>query len=190
MELFGRRDKTIWGRWLTEVELWELNFDLISLPVRTTCMCWGHHLQNSGRHTRREKRTCHSSFCRYFLFNCPYWVRKRCAECLSSRLTASLAFWPVFSFGSAEKGQLGTGTTGERITTGNKTTYDIEVDPGVYFCFLCVWDLFWCVSAYIKEFDGKKIIQIASGQQHSLALEETGYWSLDISRIKRLKYLV
>lgn len=36
----------------------------------------------------------------------------------------------VFSFGSGEKGQLGNGTTGERITTGNKTSYDIETHPG------------------------------------------------------------
>jgi hypothetical protein len=36
----------------------------------------------------------------------------------------------VFSFGSAEKGQLGNGTTGERITTGNKTAFDIEPSPG------------------------------------------------------------
>ncbi|KAG5652910.1 hypothetical protein H0H81_003110 [Sphagnurus paluster] len=63
----------------------------------------------------------------------------------------------VFSFGSAEKGQLGNGTTGERITTGNKTAYDIEVNP-----------------IYIKELDGKNIVQIASGQQHSLALDDTG----------------
>ncbi|KAF9524401.1 regulator of chromosome condensation 1/beta-lactamase-inhibitor protein II [Crepidotus variabilis] len=63
----------------------------------------------------------------------------------------------VFSFGSAEKGQLGNGTTGERITTGNKTSYDIEVDP-----------------VYLKEMDGKKIVKIASGQQHSLALDDTG----------------
>lgn len=35
----------------------------------------------------------------------------------------------VFSFGSAEKGQLGNGTTGERITTGNKTAFDIEPSP-------------------------------------------------------------
>jgi len=37
---------------------------------------------------------------------------------------------PVFSFGSAEKGQLGIGTTGERISTGNKSTFDIEDSPG------------------------------------------------------------
>ncbi|PFH46297.1 hypothetical protein AMATHDRAFT_51137 [Amanita thiersii Skay4041] len=63
----------------------------------------------------------------------------------------------VFSFGSAEKGQLGNGTTGERITTGNKTAFDIEPFP-----------------IYIKELDGKKIVQIASGPQHSLAVDDTG----------------
>ena len=41
----------------------------------------------------------------------------------------------VFSFGSAEKGQLGNGTTGERITTGNKTSYDIETTPSMFFLF-------------------------------------------------------
>ncbi|KAF9038676.1 regulator of chromosome condensation 1/beta-lactamase-inhibitor protein II [Panaeolus papilionaceus] len=63
----------------------------------------------------------------------------------------------VFSFGSAEKGQLGNGTTGERITTGNKTSFDIETVP-----------------VYIKELDGKKIVDIASGQQHTIALEDSG----------------
>ncbi|KAL9713342.1 hypothetical protein Ac2012v2_002949 [Leucoagaricus gongylophorus] len=63
----------------------------------------------------------------------------------------------VFSFGSAEKGQLGNGTTGGRITTGNKSTFDIEDRP-----------------IHVKELDGKKIMQIASGQQHSLALDDTG----------------
>ena len=28
---------------------------------------------------------------------------------------------------------------------------------------------------YLKELDGKKIVQIASGQQHSLALDSTGW---------------
>lgn len=35
----------------------------------------------------------------------------------------------VFSFGSAESGQLGNGRTGERITTGNKSAFDIEWEP-------------------------------------------------------------
>ncbi|TFK62794.1 RCC1/BLIP-II [Pluteus cervinus] len=63
----------------------------------------------------------------------------------------------VFSFGSAEKGQLGNGTTGERITTGNKTAYDIEPYP-----------------IYIKELDGKQIVQITSGPQHSAAVDIEG----------------
>lgn len=41
----------------------------------------------------------------------------------------------MFTFGSAEKGQLGNGTTGERITTGNKTAFDIEPTPGEYTFF-------------------------------------------------------
>ncbi|KAK7434439.1 hypothetical protein VKT23_020209 [Stygiomarasmius scandens] len=35
----------------------------------------------------------------------------------------------VFSLGSAEKGQLGNGSTGECITTGNKTAFDIVYEP-------------------------------------------------------------
>jgi alpha-tubulin suppressor-like RCC1 family protein len=31
------------------------------------------------------------------------------------------------------------------------------------------------LSVYLKELDGKKIVQIASGQQHSLALDSTGW---------------
>ena len=50
----------------------------------------------------------------------------------SKHLTDILLFYVVFSFGSAEKGQLGNGTTGERITTGNKTSYDIETHPGIF----------------------------------------------------------
>lgn len=43
----------------------------------------------------------------------------------------------VFAFGSAEKGQLGNGTTGERIMTGNKTVFDVYSDPsGHPFYFL------------------------------------------------------
>ena len=43
-----------------------------------------------------------------------------------------ILLYVVFSFGSAEKGQLGNGTTGERITTGNKTSYDIETYPSIF----------------------------------------------------------
>ncbi|KAJ3997061.1 regulator of chromosome condensation 1/beta-lactamase-inhibitor protein II [Lentinula boryana] len=64
----------------------------------------------------------------------------------------------VFSFGSGEKGQLGNGTTGERITTGNKVAFDIIETP-----------------YYIKELDGNRIVQIASGQQHSAAVDDEGY---------------
>ncbi|KAF9060521.1 RCC1/BLIP-II [Rhodocollybia butyracea] len=64
----------------------------------------------------------------------------------------------VFSFGSGEKGQLGNGSTGERITTGNKVAFDIVDYP-----------------YYIKELDGKKIVEISSGHQHSAAVDDEGY---------------
>ena len=35
----------------------------------------------------------------------------------------------VYSFGSGEKGQLGNGRTGEHITTGNRTAFDIQYEP-------------------------------------------------------------
>lgn len=38
-------------------------------------------------------------------------------------------FPPVYAFGSAEKGQLGNGTTGEHIVTGGKLVYDAESEP-------------------------------------------------------------
>ncbi|RXW21784.1 hypothetical protein EST38_g4073 [Candolleomyces aberdarensis] len=63
----------------------------------------------------------------------------------------------VFTFGSAEKGQLGNGTTGERIITGNKTGFDIETKP-----------------VFVKELNEKKIVKIVSGPNHSLALDDTG----------------
>ncbi|KAL4249963.1 Protein RCC2 [Abortiporus biennis] len=63
----------------------------------------------------------------------------------------------VFSFGSAEKGQLGHGKTGEHIVTGGKTVFDAEWDP-----------------IPVKGLDDKKIVEIACGQQHSIALDDTG----------------
>lgn len=82
----------------------------------------------------------------------------------------------VFSFGSAEKGQLGNGTTGERITTGNKTAFDIEYQPSQHSSiFLKSPILITSFQVYVKEMSGKKIVKIASGQQHSLALDETGF---------------
>ncbi|KAG5644318.1 hypothetical protein DXG03_008676 [Asterophora parasitica] len=81
-------------------------------------------------------------------------VKASAGVTFSIALTAS---GKVFSFGSGEHGQLGNGTTGERITTGNKTAFDIEVTP-----------------LYIKALDGVNIVDIASGQQHSIALDEKG----------------
>lgn len=83
----------------------------------------------------------------------------------------------VFSFGSGEKGQLGNGTTGERITTGNKTSYDIETHPGIFLFENMFYIHFNLFLVYLKELDGKKIVDIVSGQQHSLALDSSGFVS-------------
>ncbi|KAH0836905.1 regulator of chromosome condensation 1/beta-lactamase-inhibitor protein II [Lanmaoa asiatica] len=63
----------------------------------------------------------------------------------------------VFSFGSGEKGQLGNGRTGEHITTGNKTAYDIETEP-----------------VPVKGLDDKTITDIVCGAQHSVAIDIQG----------------
>ncbi|TFK48358.1 RCC1/BLIP-II [Heliocybe sulcata] len=63
----------------------------------------------------------------------------------------------VYSFGSGEKGQLGNGRTGEHIVTGNKTAYDVESEP-----------------ILVRGLEGKNIVEIACGQQHSIALDDTG----------------
>ncbi|KZP01402.1 RCC1/BLIP-II protein [Calocera viscosa TUFC12733] len=64
----------------------------------------------------------------------------------------------VYAFGSGEHGQLGNGRTGERIAQANKTTYDVEDDP-----------------VLIKgPLEGKKVVQIACGQQHAIALTMDG----------------
>ncbi|EKC99494.1 hypothetical protein A1Q2_06226 [Trichosporon asahii var. asahii CBS 8904] len=60
----------------------------------------------------------------------------------------------VYACGSSEHGQLGNGTTGERLVKAGKTSYDVQAPP--------------------HTFEGKKIAQISSGNQHSLALDEDG----------------
>lgn len=83
----------------------------------------------------------------------------------------------VYASGSCEKGQLGNGRTGrtsvdilgvlplnsvpspgERIVSTGKTAHDFEDQP-----------------LLIRPFTERKIVMIASGQQHSLALSDDGY---------------
>ncbi|WVR00158.1 hypothetical protein IAU59_007300 [Kwoniella sp. CBS 9459] len=64
----------------------------------------------------------------------------------------------VYAAGSSENGQLGNGKTGERLVKAGKLTFDLEVPPRL-----------------VQGLNDKKIIQIASGNQHSLALSEEGF---------------
>nr|XP_031861731.1 uncharacterized protein CI109_002963 [Kwoniella shandongensis]KAA5528803.1 hypothetical protein CI109_002963 [Kwoniella shandongensis] len=64
----------------------------------------------------------------------------------------------VYASGSSECGQLGNGKTGERLVKGGKLAYDVEVPPRL-----------------VQNLEKNKIVQIASGNQHSLAMDEDGY---------------
>ena len=82
----------------------------------------------------------------------------------------------MFSFGSGEKGQLGRGRTGEHIISAGKTGFDIEAEPGAYRTWVNIvprTDHHFTV--LVKGLDGKKIVQIACGQQHTVALDSDGY---------------
>ncbi|KAG7087027.1 hypothetical protein E1B28_013006 [Marasmius oreades] len=63
----------------------------------------------------------------------------------------------VYTFGSAEAGQLGHGTTGERIITGNKTVFDVEEE-----------------ATLVRGIQNTKITSIACGNQHTIALSAEG----------------
>ncbi|ODN94743.1 hypothetical protein L198_04887 [Cryptococcus wingfieldii CBS 7118] len=64
----------------------------------------------------------------------------------------------VYASGSSENGQLGNGKTGERLVKAGKIAYDVEVPPRL-----------------VSGLDKHKVVEIASGNQHSLALDEEGY---------------
>jgi len=69
-------------------------------------------------------------------------LRKAEKVCFGRQLHNQNQCAEVFSFGSGEKGQLGNGRTGEHITTGNKSAYDIEPEPGCVVFFLFQYDWF------------------------------------------------
>ncbi|PVF92999.1 RCC1/BLIP-II protein [Serendipita vermifera] len=64
----------------------------------------------------------------------------------------------VYAFGSGEKGQLGNGRTGEHIITSGRAVFDTEHIP-----------------LLVKGLANRKIVQIASGAQHSIVLDSEGY---------------
>ncbi|TFK89603.1 RCC1/BLIP-II [Polyporus arcularius HHB13444] len=63
----------------------------------------------------------------------------------------------VFAFGSEEKGQLGNGQAGERIVSAGKSAFDYETEP-----------------ILVKGLADRKIVQIACGPQHAIALDSDG----------------
>ncbi|KAK7448892.1 hypothetical protein VKT23_013624 [Stygiomarasmius scandens] len=89
---------------------------------------------------------------------------------LSSILTES---GKIFSFGSAKKGQLGNGSIGKRITTGNQTAFDIVYEPQyikeLNFLLRTEFGIQKRGKEDIK--DGRKKVKMI-GQQRSVALDE------------------
>lgn len=79
----------------------------------------------------------------------------------------------VYSFGSGEHGQLGNGTTGERITTGNKVAFDVEHRP-VHIRFPLSNEKDKSGEGNDGEKKIVKIVDITCGQQHSVAVDEAG----------------
>ncbi|KAI0766088.1 RCC1/BLIP-II [Trametes elegans] len=63
----------------------------------------------------------------------------------------------VFAFGSEEKGQLANGQAGERIVSAGKSAFDYETEP-----------------ILVRGLAERKIVQIACGPQHALALDSDG----------------
>ncbi|GAA5995085.1 uncharacterized protein JCM10292_004530 [Rhodotorula paludigena] len=64
----------------------------------------------------------------------------------------------VYAFGTGEKGVLGNGRTGEHIA-GSRVLFIVQSEPLLVDGAL----------------SGKKIVQITSGQQHNIALDDEGY---------------
>ncbi|GAA5916794.1 hypothetical protein JCM6882_004169 [Rhodosporidiobolus microsporus] len=64
----------------------------------------------------------------------------------------------VYAVGTGEKGVLGSGRTGEHIA-GSRVLFDVESSPVLVEGAL----------------DGRTIVEIASGQQHNVAMDDEGY---------------
>ncbi|KAL1412746.1 hypothetical protein Q8F55_000493 [Vanrija albida] len=64
----------------------------------------------------------------------------------------------VYAAGSSEFGQLGNGTTGERLVKAGRMSYEVQTPP----------------RQITEGLGSKKVVQISSGSQHSLALDDEG----------------
>ncbi|KAG8808766.1 hypothetical protein FRC17_003791, partial [Serendipita sp. 399] len=87
-------------------------------------------------------------------------VQASAGNTFSLVLTASgkgVSLEQIYAFGSGEKGQLGNGRTGEHIITSGRAVFDTEHIP-----------------LLVKGLADRKIVQIASGLQHSLVLDSEG----------------
>lgn len=104
----------------------------------------------------------------------PSFEKAICAAAGADFSTFACESGSVYAVGSGQYGQLGNGRTGEFITSGNRIAFDVITTP-----------------VRMAGFGGSegeiKIKQIASGTNHTLALDETGkVWSWGFGGYGRL----
>lgn len=82
----------------------------------------------------------------------------------------------VFAFGSEEKGQLANGQAGERIVSAGKSAFDYETEPSE--CdrlFAALVSVLSTRAVLVRGLVERKIVKIACGSQHAIALDSDGY---------------
>ena len=94
----------------------------------------------------------------------------------------------MYAFGSAEKGQLGNGDTGERLATGQRVVFGIETVPRMHSTYppshksdadrarsvtLPVTHSL-SILVLIKELANRTIVDVSAGQQHCIAIDDAG----------------
>lgn len=58
--------------------------------------------------------------------------------------------------------------------SAGKTGFDVETEPGTYITWSISNLSLTRITVLVKGLDGKKIVQISCGQQHTIALDSEG----------------
>jgi alpha-tubulin suppressor-like RCC1 family protein len=94
-------------------------------------------------------------------------------SCGSEFSLAVAADGSVYSFGHPEGGQLGLGSNGEFIAKAGKVSYTYVTTPTLITKFISKEVVFGSNQPKVKEINEKiKIVKVACGKNHSLALED------------------
>ena len=96
-------------------------------------------VQAGARSQGRRREGASGKGCgRHYLFSGAHQERQGCVV-FRSWQDVLLNARAVFAFGSEEKGQLGSGSAGERIVSAGKSAFDYETEPSQYYhSFSCL----------------------------------------------------